>query len=136
MLRAHGFLRVERPPQLWDVDADDELVIRMLGELIVVALGTGADLAEVTLRVNNVETPPETEGRGPPGGEFVAMTVIGLAAEFTPRTWTPRDDPVGLRPVLINPDLDAAAVRAGAQWGYSALESGRLSVTVFLPRRI
>ena len=107
----------------------------MLGEMIVVALGSGADLSDITLRVNNIEAPPDPEGHGPPAGEFVAITVIGAEAEFTPRTWRPHDEPEGSGQMLINPDLNAAAVRAGAQWGYSALESGRLSVTVLLPRR-
>ncbi len=36
LLTAHAFMRVERPPELWQVDIDDEPFIRMLGEMIVV----------------------------------------------------------------------------------------------------
>jgi len=32
ILVAHSYLMVERPPTLWAVDADDERLIRLLGE--------------------------------------------------------------------------------------------------------
>ena len=54
VLNAHAFLRVERPPELWEVDALDEPFIRMLGELIVVGLLHHDVLGELTLNVANV----------------------------------------------------------------------------------
>jgi hypothetical protein len=33
LLNAHAFMRVERPPLLWEVDVDDEPFIRTLGEM-------------------------------------------------------------------------------------------------------
>jgi hypothetical protein len=33
LLRAHGFMRVERPPRLWEADTDDERFIPLLGEV-------------------------------------------------------------------------------------------------------
>jgi len=51
LLRAHGFMRVERPPQLWEADTDDERFIPLLGEMIAVSLARGAKLEELTLNV-------------------------------------------------------------------------------------
>jgi hypothetical protein len=41
LLRAHGFMRVERPPLLWSPDTEDEQFLRMLGEMIALGLGRG-----------------------------------------------------------------------------------------------
>ena len=49
LLTARAFMRVERPPELWRVDVDDEPFIRMLGEMIVVGLLHHDALGELTL---------------------------------------------------------------------------------------
>ena len=129
LLRAHGFLQVERPPELWDVDADDELVIRMLGEMIAAALLRGAELGDVVLRADNITT-AEADG-DPPAGDYVALSIIG-AGEWGPEvSWRP-DDPSA--PVLVGADLDAAARAAGARWAYTRAFATDGSVTVLLPR--
>ena len=101
LLRAHGFLQVERPPELWDVDADDELVICMLGEMIAAALLRGAELGDVVLRADNITT-AEADG-DPPAGDYVTLSIIG-AGEWGPEvSWRP-DDPSA--PVLVGADLE------------------------------
>ena len=79
LLTAHAFMRVERPPELWQVDVDDEPFIRMLGEMIVVGLLHHDVLAELTLNASNVTVGEE----GPDGvapGDYVAVTVRGPGA--------------------------------------------------------
>ena len=73
-LRSHGFLHVEKPPELWEADCDDELLIRLTGELIATALAGGTDLPDVVLRANNVVV---TDDGVPTRGDYVALTVAG-----------------------------------------------------------
>ena len=53
ILTAHGFMRTERPPLMWEADTDDERFIPLLGEMIVVGLNAGNELAQLTLAVSN-----------------------------------------------------------------------------------
>ena len=34
LIRAHGFMRTERPPELWEADTEDVRFIPLLGEMI------------------------------------------------------------------------------------------------------
>ena len=147
LLRAHSFLQVQQPPQLWAVDVEDEPLIRLLGELIAVSLTTGAELGEVILRVNNVvvtddgdptddgdrtdDEDADEDAGGPPAGEYVALTLVGAPAAISPAMWSPAHPGV-----LVNPDVAAAARTAGVVWGYVTGDEGRHSVTVFLPRLV
>jgi hypothetical protein len=54
LLNAHAFLRVERPPVLWEVDLDDEPLVRTIGEMIAAALTRGTDLADVVMQASNI----------------------------------------------------------------------------------
>ena len=88
LLTAHAFMRVERPPELWQVDVEDEPFIRMLGEMIVVGLLHHDVLADLTLNASNVTVGDD----GPDGvapGDYVAMTVRGPGAWERDITWTP-----------------------------------------------
>ena len=51
VLRAHAFLQVERPPAMWEPDAELETFLRMLGEMIVIGLNRGNELADLVLNV-------------------------------------------------------------------------------------
>jgi hypothetical protein len=76
LLNAHAYMRVERPPLLWEVDVLDEPFIRLLGELIVVGLLHHDVLGELTLNASNVTV----EGEPPEGvslGDYVAITIAG-----------------------------------------------------------
>jgi hypothetical protein len=81
ILRAHGYLRVERPPELWALRTDDEAFLFLLGEMIVLALGRaselGKDHGDHTQNVSNVVVPEDAAGDGLPEGELVAITLLG-----------------------------------------------------------
>ena len=95
ILNAHAFMKVERPPELWDVRTEDEPFIRLLGEMIAAGLSKGAPLGELTLNASNVvvEQPDSDESRLPPAGDYVAITVSG-DSDFGPDdTWHPQTSP-------------------------------------------
>ncbi len=129
LLNAHAFMRVERPPQLWEVDVDDEPFIRMLGELIVVGLLHHDVLAELTLNASNVTVGDE----GPVGvdaGDYVAISIKGPGAWEPDARWTP----ASTEP-FWSPDLDAAVRAASASFAYRRrLGDDEGSITVFVPR--
>src|ERR671919_2821151 len=89
ILRAHGFMRTERPPLMWEADTDDERFIPMLGEMIVVGLNAGNELAQLRLAVSNVTVEEEEEEDDPEEtpwvepGDYVAVTVKGRVAGAT-----------------------------------------------------
>jgi len=125
-LRAHGFLRVQHPPELWAADCDDERLIRLTGELLSVALVRGTELADIGLRASNVVV---TDAGPPAPGEYVALTVDG-AGDWGPESiWEPES-----QIVLLNHDVDAAARAVGIRWAYTRSDPAGGSVTVFLAR--
>jgi hypothetical protein len=129
LLTAHAFLRVERPPELWEVDVGDESFIRMLGEMIVVGLLHHDILAGLTLNASNVTV----DGVGLDGivaGDYVAITVRGPGAWEGDVTWTP----ASAEP-LWSPDLDTAVRAASGSFAYlRRLGAGEGSITVCIPR--
>lgn len=54
LLRAHELMRVEWPPLLWAADAELNPVLRMLGEMLALALRHHNDLATLTLSSSNI----------------------------------------------------------------------------------
>jgi len=129
LLNAHAFMRVERPPSLWEVDVDDEPFIRMLGEMIVVGLLHHDVLAELTLNASNVTVGDD----GPDGvdsGDYVAISIEGPGEWEQDASWTP----ASTEP-FWSPDLDAAARAASASFAYRRrLGDDEGSITVFIPR--
>jgi hypothetical protein len=75
-LRGHTFMHLELPPQLWEADTEDEPFLRMLGEVIVVGLGRGNELADLVLTASNVTVEADEEPLVSPG-DYVAVTVRG-----------------------------------------------------------
>ena len=131
LLRSHGFMRVERPPQMWEADTRDEDFLRVLGEMIALGLGRGNELAELTLSVANVTAVPDEDdehGWIPPG-DYVAVSVRG-GGSWDDDRWRAGQGPTdGL---LCN--VGPAADRAGAVYAYVRdLVSGG-SVTTLFPR--
>lgn len=53
LLRAHAHVRIEQPPVLWEAEAQDVALARLLGEMIAAALARGTPLSEVVLNVAN-----------------------------------------------------------------------------------
>jgi len=128
-MNAHAFMRVERPPVLWEVDVDDEPFIRMLGEMIVVGLLHHDVLAELTLNASNVTVDDD----GPDGvaaGDYVAITIGGPGDWEPDVSWTP----ASTEP-FWSPDLDAAVRNTSATLAYRRrLGADEGSITVFIPR--
>lgn len=123
LLRAHGYLTVERPPQLWGLITNGlEPFVRALGELIAAGLvRNGSDLGALTLGVANVVDEEQAE--------FVAMSIRG-AGTWVDARWQP-----GAATVLAGRDLTAAIAAAGAVGGYTRdLGDGTGSVTALYPR--
>ncbi|MGH9008776.1 MAG: hypothetical protein ACRDYF_02900 [Acidimicrobiia bacterium] len=137
LLNAHAYLRVERPPRLWEADIDDVALVRVLGEMIAAALARGTALGEIVLRVNNVTVePPDNQCSDTPGepraGDYVALTIVGGEGDWRPElSWRP-GAASGLR--LLNADLVSAATAAGIPFAYTRSTGAGGSVTVFLPR--
>jgi hypothetical protein len=131
-LRAHSYLRVERPFTLWPADVDDVALIRLTGELLAFALGRGTELADIVMRANNVTVPDDDSPVA--AGDYVALTIKG-AGDWSPEvSWRP-DDVDGER-VLVNDDVTRAARAAGTPWAYTRVEADGGSVTIFLPRAV
>jgi hypothetical protein len=131
LLRAHSFLKVERPPELWEPEVELEPFIRLLGEMIAAGLvRNGQELGEITLNVSNVVV--DESAAGPmPMGEFVAVT-IRSAGDWSPETtW----DPVGKHEGSpVSSDIENALSVASAAWAYTRELGNEGSVTVLFPR--
>jgi len=132
VLTAHPYLRVERPPVVWATDVELEKFLPLLGEMIVAGLcRNGQVLAEITLNVSNVCVEPE-HSSPVPAGEFVAVTIRSDGDWAPEATWRPG---ATVPAPFVSEGLEAAAVQAGAAYGYSrTLADDEGSVTVFLPR--
>jgi hypothetical protein len=130
LLKAHAFMRVERPPELWEVDLLDEPFIRLVGELLVVGLRHHDVLAELTLNASKVVLAEDVPA-GVPAGDHIAITVRGPGDWGPELTWTPAStEPLG------SEFLDAAARRASVDFAYlRRLGADEGSITVFVPRR-
>jgi hypothetical protein len=128
VLRAHSYLHVERPFELWPAAVEDEPLIRLLGETIAFALGRGTEPGDLLLRANNVTV----EDDAPIGaGDHVTLTIGGVGDWSPELSWLP-DDPAA--PVLVNDGVTRAARVAGVRWAYTRAFRDHGSVTLFFPR--
>lgn len=133
ILTAHGFMRTERPPLMWEADTDDERFIPLLGEMIVVGLNAGNELAQLTLAVSNVtvEEDDDDEPKTPwvEPGDYVAVTVKG-PGRWSDDVWRSGDGPTLGMLVNVAPRADDA----GAVYAHTRDLDGEGAVTVFLRR--
>jgi hypothetical protein len=132
LVRAHGFMRTEAPPEIWEADTQDEPFLKMLGEMIVIGLGRGNDLAELVLNVSNVTIEPDEdlEDRAwAEPGDYVAITVRG-AGTWEDDVWRAGQGPTKGLLVHVGP----AADDAGAVVAYTRNLRGEGSVTALVPR--
>jgi hypothetical protein len=127
LLRAHSFMHVEKPPSLWDADADDERFVPLLGEMISVGLTRGNKLEELTLLASNVVV--EADAGDVPTGEYVAISVKGRGDWAPEWRWRP-GDPFPGSPYASFDRLGTS----GVSFAYARVENDGGSVTVFLPR--
>jgi len=139
LLNAHGFMRVERPPVLWEAATDDTRFIPLLGEMIAAGLSGGAALEAMTLNASHVviDSPhrDEQEDGDKPAlaapGEYVAVTVSGETTFGDDCVWrTPGPASGGLLK-----RLQAPLITAGVVCAYTRYIAPRGSVTVLLRRR-
>jgi len=129
LLRAHSYLRVERPPELWEADTDDRGLIPLLGEMIAASLRYETlELSELTLNASNVVVEEGGPG-GPPAGAFVALTVSGPAARESEAAWSPGVAASGWLG-RMHENLLAARVR----YAYIRRHAAGGSITLFLRR--
>jgi hypothetical protein len=130
-LRAHAFKQVERPPSLWEIDAQDEPFLRVLGEMIAVGLGRGNELSDLVLNVSNVTVEPDAaDDRGLAAGDYVAISVQGQGDWEPDERWS-AGAPRAKGWIRC---IAEAARDAGVRFAYvrSLGETG--SLTIFLPR--
>lgn len=138
LLNAHGFMRVERPPELWEAATDDTRFIPLLGEMIAAGLSGGAALDAMTLNASHVVIAPHADehedGDEPalaPPGEYVAVTVSGETTFGDDCIWrTPGPASGGLLK-----RLQAPLITAGVVCAYTRRMPPHGSVTVLLRRR-
>jgi hypothetical protein len=130
IVRAHEFMHIERPQVLWEADTQDELFIRLLGELIAFALQRRRDVSTLTLNVANIVVDPEASSDRMPTGEYVAVTVRGPGLGTPELVWRPN------APLTLGPfgDLDKAASKARAVWVHSRNLGEEGSITAFFCR--
>ena len=130
IVRAHEFMHIERPPVLWEADTEDEVFIRLLGELIAFALQRSPDVSSLTLNVANIVVDLEASTDRIPAGEYVAVTVRGPGSGTPEPVWLPN------APLTFGPfgDLDKAASNARAVCVYSRNLGEEGSSTAFFCR--
>jgi hypothetical protein len=135
LLRANGFMKLERPPLLWDVDTEDTRLVPLMGEMIAAGLSKGTPVAELTLSAANVVVEDYADGEGvtpgsPEPGEYVALTVRGVADFGSDASWKPTAPP----PTGVLARLHERLVTAGARFAYVRRVPPEASFTVFLAR--
>ena len=131
LLRAHGFMKVEYPPQMWDADTEDEDFLRVLGEMIAIGLGRGNEPADLMINVSNVTAEADEEGGWIPPGDYVAVSVRG-AGTWDEDVW--RAGQASAAGLLSN--VGPAADTAGAVFAYTRNLGSGGSVTALFPRLV
>jgi hypothetical protein len=134
LLQAHGFMKTERPPEIWEAETEDVYFIPLLGEMIAAGICGGSPLEQLTLNVSNVVVQPDTseeagQSRRPPEGEYVAVTVKGNTDLGPDDSWLPGDSGQGLLGRISRRLVDS-----GACYGYVRRLPPEGSITVFLRR--
>jgi hypothetical protein len=132
LLQSHRDVRVERPPVLWRVAADEVSVRRLLDAMVAEASTRAGRPSGVVVNVSNVTVEPDPDPEATmPTGDMVAVSVLGPGDWGAELLWRPDGSD---RPVLVSAGLDAAAIGAGALYAYTRSGPDGGSVTVFLPR--
>ena len=127
LLRAHGFMRVERPPEVWHADVEDVRLVPFIGEMIAFGLSRGSPLAELTLNAANVVVEDDDLV---PAGEYVALSIQGKGDWRPEWTWRPSSN----LPGGAYSDLGRALAESGGVFAYSRQIGDGGSVTIFVRR--
>ena len=134
LLRAHAYLNVQRPPEIWEADTEDVRFVPLLGEMIAAVLSKGAALGDLTLNVSNVVIQPqmdEDDRSDLQPGDYVAVTVSGAADLGPDLVWTPEK---GAASGSLE-RLDQRLRTAGVSYAYLRRIPPTGSITVFLGRQ-
>jgi hypothetical protein len=134
LLRAHEFMKVQRPPELWDPDTEDVRLVPLLGEMIAAGLSGGCPLADLTLSASNVVVNASDPAEGamiPDVGEYVAITVSGRTTFGPDDRW----DPTARSSAGLLLRLRDRLTAAGARFAYIRSVPPTGSFTVFLARQ-
>ena len=131
-LTAHGFMRVERPPHLWEADTEEVAFLELTGEMIAAALGRGNELSDLVLAASNVVVDADAATDKIPTGEFVAITIRG-GGDWSPEmVWTPASP----RSSNWTCNVERTAPNARAEHAYVRTHQEGGSLTVFLRRLV
>jgi hypothetical protein len=131
VLRAHDFMRVERPAELWHVDVEDGRLIPLLGEMVAFALSRGNVLGKLVLHAANVVI-EKASSNDIPSGEFVAISIVGKGDWGPEWTWRPG----AASPTSASSKLQRVIANSSAAFAYARHISDGGSITVFLPRAL
>jgi len=132
LLRAHGFMNTERPPELWEADTELERFVPLLGEMIAAGLSGGSILENLTLSVSNIVVENDSDAdpvHEPVPGEYVGVTVSGVTNFGPDARWQPGAVVSGR---LM--ELDERLKVAGVRFAYIRRIENKGSFTVFLNR--
>ena len=132
ILRSHSYMRVERPPLLWEADTQDEAFIRLLGEMIAFVLQRSSSVYGLTLSAANVVVEPDASSHQISAGEYVAVTVSGPGRDTPEFRWWP----TASRTFEEFGDLTRAASAAGGVWLYTRNLGDKGSITTLLRRTV
>jgi hypothetical protein len=131
VLCAHDLMRVERPPELWRIHAEDGRLIPLLDEMVAFALSRGNVLGKLILHAANVVI----ENAGPnniPSGEFVAISVVGKG-DWGPE-WRWRPD--AALPMCASSKFQRVIANSSGAFASARQICDAGSITVFLPRAV
>ncbi len=120
-------MRTERPPRLWNLSVgEDEVFFRLLGETIAHGLTRGNELADLTLKADNIVVEHD-DGLTEPG-DYIGITVLGPNGDWHPEQRWPVDADTN----FVNADLHDTAAQARLTFGYArAYPEGGGSITLF-----
>lgn len=127
-------MQIERPPEIWEADANEARVSALLEAMVAAATAFGAPTESLTLNISNVVMEPPDDGEEmevPRPGEYVALTILATADLGPDATWHPgAAEATGLLS-RIRDWLGAA----GVHFAYVRRIPPMGSITVFLRRR-
>src|SRR4051812_36626725 len=109
LLRAHAFMQVQQPPELWEPETEDVRFVPLLGELIAAALSGGGELSQLALGAANIEVAED----GPvSAGQYVVVTISGSTDLGADSRWTADRPPDGLLGRIHDQLMSAGALFA------------------------
>src|SRR5262245_41730647 len=94
-LRDYEFLRVERPPLLWEADTDEVPFARLLDGLIALGALRDNQPAQLTLNVSNMTVEESAADARLAMGDYVAITVRGGGTWGPEVVWWPGAAAIG-----------------------------------------